>query len=554
MMRVIRRRRWVIAATTVSALLVAALVMTATHFPITSDRLRAKVVATLAGRLDSDVELRALSMRLYPRLHAAGEGLVIRHKGRTDVPPLITIDRFDVDADLVGLWRRHIAKVTLTGLNIQIPPGDDNDAADDDQRIVSLEGDPTEHVTDDESYAKQLVIDELVAPDSQLTILRRDPTKIPKTWYLHKLKMNTVGMATAMPFEAWLTNAVPPGEIDTHGHFGPWSRRAPGRTPLDGAFTFDNANLSVFRGISGILSAKGTYGGSLQRIEVDGETHTPDFMVNLSGHEVPLDATYHAIVDGTNGNTTLDPVNAKFLDTSLVARGGVYDVKDVKGRDVILDITMENGRLQDVMRLAVRAPKAPMTGTLHLQTKFFLPPGNQDVVEKLELDGRFAIVGGRFTDPGVQARINELSGRASAKPVNNDDPDGAKPQAVTSDFTGRFKLGHGVLALPSVTFDVPGAVVEMGGRYALVPETIDFSGNLFMDAKISETMRGWKSIALKVVDPLFRKNGKTVIPLKVSGNRADPHFGLDMKRAMKRDTPEAPKSVGTGGKKKQATP
>jgi hypothetical protein len=149
----------------------------------------------------------------------------------------------------------------------------------------------------------------------------------------------------------------------------------------------------------------------------------------------------------------------------------------------------------------------------------------------------------------VQQKINQLSDKASA--TGND----SRVDRVTSDFSGRFKVGHGVLALPNVTFDIPGAVVEMAGRYAMQPETIDFNGNLFMDAKISETQKGWKSFLLKAVDPLFRKNGKTIIPLKIDGDRNDPHFGLDVKRAMKRDTPDGPKTVGTagGGKSKSVT-
>jgi hypothetical protein len=206
----------------------------------------------------------------------------------------------------------------------------------------------------------------------------------------------------------------------------------------------------------------------------------------------------------------------------------------------VLDITMDNGRLEDVMRLAVPTPKPPMTGGLRLQTKFKLPPGDVDVVKKLQLDGRFAIGRGRFTNAGVQRKINELSDKASAK--GNDD----EVAAVSSDFTGRFKMQRGVLALPSVTFDVPGAVVELAGQYAMQSETIDFAGNLFMDAKLSETQTGWKAMVLKIFDPLVRKNGKTVIPLKISGSRNDPHFGVDVKKVVTRDTPP-PKTVGTAG-------
>jgi hypothetical protein len=89
-----------------------------------------------------------------------------------------------------------------------------------------------------------------------------------------------------------------------------------------------------------------------------------------------------------------------------------------------------------------------------------------------------------------------------------------------------------VLELPSVTFDVPGAAVQLNGRYALRPETLEFHGNHFMDAKMSETTTGFKSKLLKVVDPLFRKDGRTVIPIKIGGSRHDPSFGVDAKRVF----------------------
>jgi hypothetical protein len=34
------------------------------------------------------------------------------------------------------------------------------------------------------------------------------------------------------------------------------------------------------------------------------------------------------------------------------------------------------------------------------------------------------------------------------------------------------------------------------------------------------------------VDPLFRKNGRTVVPIKISGRRSQPEFGLDAKRVF----------------------
>ncbi len=129
----------------------------------------------------------------------------------------------------------------------------------------------------------------------------------------------------------------------------------------------------------------------------------------------------------------------------------------------------------------------------------------------------------------MRRQIAELSRRASGKP----DAEGNRPN-VDSDFTGRFRLGHGILSLPSVTFDVPGAAVQLAGRYDLQRQTIAFAGDLFMDAKISQTTTGWKSLLLKVVDPLFRRDGRTVVPIKVEGTRSVPHFGLDSSRVFRR--------------------
>jgi hypothetical protein len=146
----------------------------------------------------------------------------------------------------------------------------------------------------------------------------------------------------------------------------------------------------------------------------------------------------------------------------------------------------------------------------------------------------------------VQSKINQLSGLASGrKKQDAEAPEANTARKVTSDFTGRFRVAKGVLALPLVTFDVPGALVEMRGQFAMRSEAIDFTGNLFMDAKISETVSGWKSFLAKLADPLFRKNGKTVVPLEVSGSRNKPEFGVNVKKALTRNTPEAPVSKGT---------
>lgn len=538
----IRRRWWVVSLVLGGVLVGLSAAVVASRIPLSSEVLRRRVVQTLGERLDAEVELGALTLRFSPELHAVATGLRIRHRGRTDVPPLISVKQFTIHATLAGLWNRRVQRVALEGLEIQIPPKD-REGREGPERREGREGQERREGLDGREgqvpdYVRQVVIQTLEAPDARLVILRRDPEKPPRVWSMHMLKFQSVGLDSSMPFETVLTNAVPPGEITAAGSFGPWARLDPGRTPLAGQFTFEHADLGVFAGISGTLSARGTFSGSLDRIDVRGETNTPDFMVAISGHKVPLATAYHAIVDGTNGNTTLNPVKATILGTSLVAQGGVYEVDGVKGRVVRLDVEIDGGRLEDIMRLAVNTAKPPMTGRLHLKTQFELPPGKRDVIEKLTLAGRFGIEGGRFADAGVQGKIDDLSRRARGQP-----PAAGETPRVASNFSGEFRLATAKLALPNVAFDVPGAVVELSGAYDLRPELMDFEGHLFMDAKLSETTTGFKSLLLKIVDPLFRREGRTVVPLRIGGSRSDPTFGLDVKRALRRSAVDPPRTL-----------
>jgi hypothetical protein len=513
---------------------------------LTQEKAREQFVAALSERLDAKVELKELRFKMWPTIRAEGRGLVIRHRGRTDVPPLITIPHFSAEGSLSSFLHHHISRVDIEGLDIQIPPDHNRDPQDAAAASASSgaarRNDAPDEDPNQSDLAHSLIVDDLYTMGARLTIIPSEEGKQPKVWAIHDLHMKSLSAGHAMPFEATLTNGVPPGEIATRGSFGPWQPDEPGDTPLDGVFTFDNANLGVFNGISGMLSAHGQFGGKLERIDVHGETDTPEFrIVKTEGHAVPMHATYHAIVDGTNGNTILDEVNAKILNTTIVAKGGVVGKPHADGRTVSLDVTINNGRLEDIMRMVVKTPKAPMIGGMHLNTKFVLPPGDVDVVKKLRLDGRFTLTGARFTSADVQKKIVELSQRGSGKV--GDKAEDLDPSKVASKFDGRFKLGDGRLAIPDVKFDVRGATVQLAGEYALVPETIDFKGMLFMDVKVSETTTGIKHVLLKLVDPLFKRDGGgSAIPIKITGTRNDPSFGLDAGRVFshKRSSSSAP--------------
>jgi hypothetical protein len=182
------------------------------------------------------------------------------------------------------------------------------------------------------------------------------------------------------------------------------------------------------------------------------------------------------------------------------------------------------------MTMVVATATPPIVGGLTLRTTFVLPPGRDDVAERLRLDGRFTLSRARFTNDDVQRKIEGLSRRGRLKTP------APKQEPVVSDFQGRFTLANGRLVLPGVTFAVPGARVELAGTYALKAETIDFTGHLLLDANVSQTTTGWKSLLLKPVDPIFRQEDGTgsAIPIKISGTRKVPVFGLDVRRVFKR--------------------
>src|SRR5204863_2886999 len=196
----------------------------------------------------------------------------------------------------------RVHRVYLKGLQLNIPPkgqrGEGNGA---------------------KSRKIKIYVDEFVCEKTQLIINTVMPGKLPLEFDISKLNMQEIGPGQPLRFLATLMNPKPVGEIHSTGFFGPWQADDPRSTPVRGDYSFNHADLSTIKGIGGILSSTGQYDGTLGNIVVDGETNTPDFRIAISGHPVPLTTKFHAIVDGTSGDTYLEPVQAKILKSSRVA-------------------------------------------------------------------------------------------------------------------------------------------------------------------------------------------------------------------------------------------
>ena len=480
--------------------------------------LQKKLVETLNDNLDADVQLDSFTVDSFPTLRIYGDNLRLRLKGQQQAAPFIEIRHFEVAGGIFGLFRkqRRFSSVELAGLRITIPPRTRDDKEAGNKAASAIDEGP-------------VLIDHVVSTDAQLVIVPKDPRKEPKVWAIHHLDLESVGFNRSMPFTATLTNPIPKGEIAAQGTFGPWMKRDPGLTPLSGKYAFNDADLNTIKGIGGILSSSGEFTGQLEQIEVKGTTKTPAFTIDVGGAPVPLDTRFHAVVDGTNGNTYLKQVTATLGETAIEAAGAIESHPGVKGRTVNLDIKIPSGRVQDVLRLAVKAKQPVMLGRLALQAKLLLPPGKEPVSDRLDLEGRFVLEDAHFTDPAVQEQIKMLSRRAQGK----------KPEDaignIESAMRGRFTLRGGAMRLNPFGFDVPGAGIVISGVYGLRSEQVDFAGTLTMDASVSTAMGGGiKGFFLKPFDPIFRKNGKgAVVPITIQGPREQPKFGVNWGKVFK---------------------
>jgi hypothetical protein len=472
--------------------------------PVLSRVVRSRMIAALEENFASNLEEKNLGVSIFPHVVIVGEGVVFRLKNRPDMPPLFTIRKLTAAANPLGLLARHVSSVRLEGLDIHIPPREEN---------------PQTQAKSDKKPPR-FVIDEVIADGTTLTTIPRDAWKEPLHFDIQHLRLYGGGPADAMKFDASLINAKPPGEIKSSGTFGPWNVE-PADTPVSGNYTFRDADLSVFKGIAGKLSSDGNYHGSLGNIEVAGTTDVPDFRLAIAGNPVHLTTQFQAKVDGTDGDTYLKPVSGKFGNTSLTAQGSVEGKKGTQGKTVSLDVVVEAGRIEDMLLLAMKG-KPMMRGAVRFHTKLVIPPGDINVVEKVILDGQLTMEKGVFSKLDVQEKVNELSHRGEGKPEEPDDEN-----SVASDFKSQFKVAKGVIALSGLSFSVPGVTVDLNGTYGLVNSEMDFKGTARLDAKVSQTTTGWKSVLLKAVDPIFkRKNVGAEIPIRIKGTPDKPTFGL----------------------------
>lgn len=475
---------------------------------------RSRVQTYLQERFQSDVQFTDFDVSLYPLPGATIDGLALYLHGRTNVPPLIKIRRVTLRTGIFGLFEKHIRihSVQLEGLVISMPP-------------KASGARPAIHATNEDLAKKYpVLIEDIYADNALITILRSDTSKAPREFPIQHLHIQKFSFDGPADFQAQLTNAVPTGEIDSSGTFGPWIPDEPREIPINAKYVFKNADMGTIRGLVGTMQSSGTFSGPLDYLNVQGTTDIPNFALRISTHPVPLHTDFKAIVDGTNGNVILKPVIAKLRNTTFIVNGEVVDLsKTEKGRTIRLNVDSKQGRIEDLLFLTVKNDPPIMTGDAHFNAAMEIREGDEDLLQKLTINGAFVVGESHFTSPSVQDKIDSLSRRGQGHPQEDD------INNVISNLQGNFAQAHGVINFSNLKFSVTGATVELQGTYGMETGQMDFHGHLLLDAKLSQTMTGTKSFFLKAVDPFFKgKHGGSSVPIKITGTKEHPEYGLDL--------------------------
>jgi hypothetical protein len=485
-----------IAAVVLVGLIAAAIVLLAVRWPFSQSAME-RALRAATGR---PVRIGTFRQSYFPPGCVAENVSVLTHHGG-DNPPLIAIERLEVQGSLTGMFSspKRLAQVKIVGMHLRIPPK----RAGEDHSIPL------------DSGKGGLAISKIVADGAVLEFLPEERGGKPYVLRVEKLLVRGAGSGGPLSYKTVLANTEPPGIIRSEGKFGPWHPENPGQAQVSGDFTYEDIRLGVFGGISGTASARGKFAGRLDHIDSEGAVEIPNFHVSGSALTTRLAVDYHAIVNGTNGDTTLQPVRARFLRCEVEASG---PIEGGAHKTATFDVTVRSGRVEDLLRLFGHDKTAPMSGAVSLRAKAVWPPGPRKFLDKLRLDIDFGVEGGSFASPTTQGSLDRLSESATGQ------------STVLSDLRGHIALRDGVAHLSHIRFNIPGAAATLQGTYRLRDQAVDLRGVLDTRGKLSATTKsGFKSFLLKAISPFFqKKHDLKIVPFKITGAWGKTSVGLNL--------------------------
>jgi hypothetical protein len=414
----------------------------------------------------------------------------------------------------------HIALIEIMGLKADLPPRShfSNPVTVVSSRLKTP------------SQIPSIVIDRIDCSNVQLTLETSKPGKLPQVFEISRASLSGYSSTQPAHFDADLTIPRPRGAVHSAGSFGPWLVADPGESFLDGDYRLDHGDLGVFKGIAGIVDSTGHFHGTLRDLDVVGKTSTPDFRLTHFGNALSLQTQFRAHVDGTNGDTRLESVDATLGRTHFTTAGEILGIKrdstHAGGHDITLTVHVGHSPIEEFLRLTRHSATPLFVGTVALKTELHIGPGPKPLHERLQLNGHFVLDQARFSSPAIQSKIEQLSLRGQGHPG---EVKSTPASGVSWRMESDFHLGDGILTFPALDYSVPGVDIQLQGKYGLDGGTLDFTGTAKMDATVSQMVGGWKGLLLKPADRLFRKNGAgTSVPIAIHGTLKQPTFGVQL--------------------------
>ena len=471
---------------------------------LTSPFQRDAVIRRAEHETGARVEIGSFELKWFPAGFVANQVKLLHPSGAT-----LTISSITLTASYLGLLRnpRMLDRLEATNVHLRVPP------------VSSVPKFPEQSKSD-------IAIHHVHIASSSVELLSAEPGTPSVQFVVHSLTINDLGTGGPMHFRVSLHNPRPAGEIRSDGELGSVDEVDPLRTPIAGSFVFGNADISVPRAFAGTLGASGKFNGPLRAIACTGTADVPAFQVFGSSNFVHIASQFKVTVNARNGDVILNRVISHFNGTTVAASGRIAHEPEHPGKMTDIQTRVDDGRLEDLLLLFTRKQTAAMKGPISFNLRFTFPPGPPDFLTRLRAEGVYQIRGGYFTSPNTQAPIDRLS--ASAEGDSKDARVETVPRARV-DVNGHISDRNGIAILRPVDFAVPGIVGQLSGTFDLHRKAIRLGGEFTTRGKLADTTSGFKSLLLKAVRPLWRKdNGVMIVPFQVAGNASHPVFRLKL--------------------------
>ena len=473
------------------------------HFVSTYWPYRYRIVEpTLEKVFASKIKMTHYHRTYWPHPGFVADGLTLRRNTAPDLPPVGSVERVRVEGSWLDLLllRRRIVAVYADGLHVVIPPVGSR---------ANEEDFPAGSSNDFEG--PDTAVERFVMRDAELDILRTDGGRY--SFPIRQLVITNLQKNAQVGYNVEMATPQAVGRLVASGNFGPLVGGKLDQTPVSGKFSYEDVKLEGISNLHGVLTAKGSFKGSLGGIEGRTDGSVTNFSVG-DGRGTALSGSATGAVNALNGDVAMHGVDVR------VGRTVVHAVGQMVGAPKVTDVevSVETGRVEDLLRPFVQA-QSPVVGPVRMHGRAHLAAAEhaESFLGRFTMKGTFEIPKERLTDAPTEKSLTAFSERAQGV------SDGkaaavADEQDALSSLVGDVAITKGVVHASRLVFTVPGASIEGSGTFDLGSEKVDMTGDLRMQAELPHATTGFKSFLLKPLAPFFRKkHAGAVVPVRVTG-------------------------------------